>query len=266
MAYVLGRMTEEQRRLARRDRENAERLQDLDRLKSEFVATVSHELRTPLTAVVGFASTLRSRWSELSPQVRQEFLDRLADNARSLEHLITHLLDFGRLERGEFRLEPQDHDLRELVDRIHRNMVHELEGHEVVADVPPGLVVRADAYAFERILGNLLSNAAKFSPPGTRIEVTGRPHGSGVVLAVRDHGAGIPDEALPHVFERFYRGAHTTRGTGIGLAVVKDLVELHGGTVEAANAPSGAVVTVRLPNVLPAARTSARAGDSTLPT
>jgi signal transduction histidine kinase len=138
--------------------------------------------------------------------------------------------------------------------------------HEVVTEVPSGLMVKADAHAFERILGNLLSNAAKFSPRGTRIEIAGRPEGSGVVLAVRDHGPGIPEEALPRVFERFYRGTQTTRGTGIGLAVVKDLVELHGGTVEGANASPGTVVTVRLPNVLPAARATSAARDSTLPT
>jgi two-component system sensor histidine kinase KdpD len=238
------------------ERESTERLRELDRLKSEFVATVSHELRTPLTAIVGFALTLRDRWAEFPPELRTEFLERLGDNARTLEHLITHLLDFGRLERGEFEIQLHDHDLSQLIPRIVGNLVHELSEHRVVTDIEAGLRLRADRYAFERILGNLLSNAGKFSPPGTTVEVTARRDGDRVAISVRDHGPGIPPEALGHIFELFYRGSATTRGTGIGLAVVKDLVELHGGSVEVRNMDPGAEFTVRLAASPPRTRAS----------
>jgi signal transduction histidine kinase len=236
----------ERARMYESERRATERLRELDRLKSEFVATVSHELRTPLTAIVGFALTLRDRWPEFPPELRREFLERLGDNARTLEHLITHLLDFGRLERGEFEIQPFDHDLSELIPRIVGNLVHELSEHRVVTDVEPGLRLRVDRYAFERILGNLLSNAGKFSARGTTVEVKARRDGPQVAVSVRDQGPGIPEEAMTHIFELFYRGSAATRGTGIGLAVVKDLVDLHEGSVEVRNCGPGAEFTVRL--------------------
>ncbi|MDP9341095.1 MAG: GAF domain-containing protein [Actinomycetota bacterium] len=234
----------ERARLYAAERETAEGLRELDRLKSQFVATVSHELRTPLTAILGFAMTLRRRWQDFPEGMRNEFLDRLGDNARSLEHLITHLLDFGRMERGEFEMQLRPHDLAGLVRRLLGNMVHELSHHDVRADVPEGLVVMTDPYAFDRILGNLLSNAAKFSPAETVIEIAARREGDEVALSVRDHGKGIRAGARDRIFELFYRGPEQVRGTGIGLAVVKDLVALHGGRVEARNADPGAILTV----------------------
>jgi two-component system sensor histidine kinase KdpD len=226
-------------------------LRDLDAMKSQFVATVSHELRTPLTAVVGFALTLRSRWATMTPEVREDCLDRLGDNARSLEHLITHLLDFGRLERGEFALDLRPMDVGALVRSRVRNMEHDLRSRQVRVDVPDGLVAMTDPYAFERILGNLLSNAAKFSPETTEIAVSGNREGDDVLLRVRDRGPGIPTEELDRVFDVFYRGTTEARGTGIGLAVVRDLVDLHGGRVSVRNANPGTEFTVALPAAVP---------------
>jgi signal transduction histidine kinase len=253
----------ERARLYASEREAAERLRELDRLRSEFVSTVSHELRTPLTAIEGFAQTLRNRWRQVPDELRDEMIERLVDNSRSLEHLITHLLDFGRLERGEFHVQPEPHDVGELVHRALANMVHELSGHRVVTDIPEGLAVDADRFAFDRILGNLLSNAAKFSPEGSVIEVAAERRGGEVVLTVRDHGPGIPNGAVDRVFERFYRGHQWTRGTGIGLAVAKDLTELHGGTISASNAPDGGAAFVV---VLPAAAQPEPEGIGAIPT
>jgi two-component system sensor histidine kinase KdpD len=239
----------ERARLYAKERETAEELRELDRLKSQFVATVSHELRTPLTAILGFAMTLRWRWRDFPQDLRDEFLDRLGDNARSLEHLITHLLDFGRMERGEFEIQLRPHQLAELVPRLLGNMMHELSNHVVTTAVPETLSVMTDPYAFDRILGNLLSNAVKFSPPGSAIEIAAvagaSDAGDGeVALSVRDHGPGIAEDVRERIFELFYRGSEQARGTGIGLAVVKDLMVLHGGRAEARNADPGAVFTV----------------------
>jgi signal transduction histidine kinase len=243
----------ERAQLFAQEKESVSRLLELDRLKSEFVATVSHELRTPLTAIEGFALTLRNKWREFSPELRDEILQRLDDNSRSLDHLITHLLDFGRLERGEFRIELREHAVDELIRRALQNMVHELSDHPVQADLIAGVHVMTDQYAFDRILGNLLSNAAKFSEPGSAIEVRLRREGSEALVSVRDHGPGIPVNQLDRIFERFYRGTSASRGTGIGLAVVKDLVGLHAGRVEVRNASPGAEFVVHLAAVDPLA-------------
>jgi signal transduction histidine kinase len=243
----------ERARLYAHERETADRLRELDRVRSEFVATVSHELRTPLTAIQGFALTLQNQWRTFPDSVREELLERLGDNARSLEHMITHLMDFGRLERGEFELQPARHDVGGLVRRVVANMVHAMSGHDVVTRLEPGVTATVDRFAFDRILGNLLSNAAKFSSPGKAIEITVCDVGGDAVVSVRDHGPGIPATEFDRIFERFYRGPAIKRGTGIGLAVAKDLAELHGGRVEVVNAVGGgALFTVVLPAAGPA--------------
>jgi signal transduction histidine kinase len=238
----------ERARMYSQEKENAARLREADRMKSEFVATVSHELRTPLTGIIGFALTLRNRWRDLSGELRDELLQRVEENGRSLEHLITHLLDFSRLERGQFRIEVAPQDASALVRKVLQNMAHELEGHTVIVSAGRDVEVMSDPYAFERVLGNLLSNAAKFSPTGTAIRISVSPEGELVRLAVRDEGPGVPADAIDRIFERFYRGTDgSVRGAGIGLTVVKELVELQGGRVEVANADPGAVFTVFLP-------------------
>src|SRR5439155_22914195 len=172
--------------------------------------------------------------------------------------MITHLLDFGRLERGEFELQPKVCDVGDLVRRVVANMVHALSGHDVVTNLEAGVTATVDRFAFDRSLGNLLSNAAKFSSPGKPIEVTVCDATGNAVVSVRDHGPGIDPSELDRIFERFYRGPAAKGGTGIGLAVAKDLAELHGGRVEAANAVGGgAVFTVVLPGGRPAGEAAA---------
>ncbi|MBI4259852.1 MAG: GAF domain-containing protein, partial [Actinobacteria bacterium] len=183
-----------------RERETAGRLRELDRLKSDFVATVSHELRTPLTGIVGFALTLRNRWRDLEGGLRDELLERVEENARSLEHLITHLLDFSRLERGQFRVTIGAHDAPLLVHRVLQNMAHELGPRPVRVSAEEGLRVLTDPYAFERILGNLLSNAAKFSPGGESVLIRARRQDLAIRVSVADRGPGIPAEFQRRIF------------------------------------------------------------------
>jgi signal transduction histidine kinase len=243
----------EQQRLA------AEQLAEADALKSEFVSTVSHELRTPLTAVRGFVATLLARWDRIDDAERRFLLERVDWNARELSDLIEQVLDFSRIEAGPapVRLETVELAARlgALVDRLEPA----LGGAGVNVGVPAGLAVRADVAALDRIVTNLLTNAAKFSPPGSPIDVTARSAAGEVIVSVRDHGSGIALEDQERVFERFYRAGPTAgkRGTGIGLAIVRSYVERLGGRVWLDSAPGeGATFSVALPAADVEARTT----------
>lgn len=220
-----------------------------DRLKFELVATVSHEMRRPLTAVIGFSQTLRKRWDELTPELREELLSRVERNAEALEHMIGQVLDYSRLELGQFPLELRPLELGPLVTRVVENLAHELAGHDVGVCGTDALRVKTEPYAFERILGNLLSNAAKYSPSSGGIEVSAAGDGEWIEISVRDEGPGVPTAAREKIFERFYRDASSVPGSGLGLAVVRELVTLHGGAVRVDDPTegTGAVFAVRLP-------------------
>ncbi len=242
-----------------------ERLQDVDRRRRDFFANVSHEFRTPLTLILGPLDDLRARLARTGGDsagqeaTREELsttLDVARHNARRLLRLINQILDAARLEGGAVRLDVRPGDLARLVHDVGAAFVGLAERrgvafHIVGADAP--LDAAFDADAVEKVLANLLSNAFKFTPPGGSVELRlGRAERDERALAavvVRDSGPGIPAEALAHVFERFYHVDEAGGvGTGIGLALAKELAELHGGTVEVESAVgSGSVFTLLLP-------------------
>jgi signal transduction histidine kinase len=235
-----------------REREAVRRLTELDRLQNEFLGTVSHELQTPITAILGFSSMLDEQYDDLTAEERRDFVARVARNATSLSSLVRELLDFSRLGRGQFNLNVHEIDLSEVLTRVVEQFAGLVERHRIVLEAQPGVWALADSEAVERIVSNLLSNAAKYSPAGTAIDVALSHHGDRARIIVDDAGPGVAEEDRPHVFHRFYRGnsaaAVETRGAGIGLAVVKDLVERMGGTVAVGGAPTGgARFTVVLP-------------------
>src|ERR687891_317453 len=187
-----------------RERQAAERLRQVDEMKNAFLSAVSHELRTPLSAVMGYALTLKQDELNLPQEERRELLDRLAANAQKLQRLLGDLLDVDRMERGILEPQRQPVDL----DALARRVVDETDvrGRAVELDVEP-LVAEVDGPKLERILENLLVNAAKHTPPGTVVRVRiGRDDG-GVLLAVEDQGAGVPEELKEAVFRPFKRGA-----------------------------------------------------------
>lgn len=235
-----------------RERESARRLRELDRMRSEFLSTVSHELRTPLTVVKGFAELLDSTWDDSAPEQRRELAGRIRQSASRLDLLVEELLDLTRLEQGRTTLTPVPHPLADLVRRCLARTSAALDHRPVTVEVAEDLVVRADADALVRVLENLLTNAAKYSEPGSPIEVRARPEGQAIDLEVVDHGFGIPPEDLERVFDRFYRVEATARrrpGTGVGLAIVKQLVEAMGGHVRADSVlGEGSTFAVRLPS------------------
>ncbi len=226
-----------------------------NRLKDEFLATVSHELRTPLNAVMGWARMLASM--QLPPERVQSGMVIIERNAAALARLIEDLLDVSRIVTGAIRLALQPVDLV-AVARVALETVTPAAlagGVEIAfsADSPDLKTVSGDAGRLQQVIENLVGNAIKFTPSGGRVDVTiGRAHDS-VEITVADTGQGIDPDFLPHVFERFRQadGATTRRhsGLGVGLAIVRQLVELHGGTVSAASRGEGlgATFQVRLP-------------------
>ena len=216
------------------EREEMVRLREADRLKDRFLATVSHELRTPLTSVRGFSSVLQSQWDDLTPENRIQLVDRIAANAVAMERMIEQLLEFSRLQAGRVQVEPEPLDLDEAVAEMLESLAHHLGEHEVVATMR-GLRVLGDRNAFGHVLRNLLTNAARYSSAGTRIEIDAEADGDEVHIRVIDQGIGIAEEDQSRVFQSFFQSAPAAtaqRGTGVGLNVARRYAQLQSGRLD----------------------------------
>jgi PAS domain S-box-containing protein len=229
-------------------------LRQLDRMKSTFLQAVSHELRTPLTAVLGCAETLRDRAAELRPEDADRLVQTAARQARRLGRLLEDLLDVDRLSRGRVVAERAPVALDAIVGRAIEGIGDDHDRLEVV--VEPA-TVELDGAQVERIVENLLRNALKHTPAGTAIRLHARSHEGSTVLTVEDDGPGVPPELRRSVFEPFSQGPQAggaaSPGTGIGLALVKRLAELHEGDAWVEDADSGgARFVVVLPQPRPA--------------
>jgi PAS domain S-box-containing protein len=215
-----------------RERAAAEHLRTLDELKSGFLQAVSHDLRTPLASVLGISLTLQRGRGQLSPADADDLLGRLAANARKLDRILTGLLDLDRLDRGIVELRRERVDLASLVAGVVKEAGEELlDAHPVSLDLAP-IQVLADAAKVERIVENLLANAARHTDPGTPIWVRVEPGDRGALLCVDDAGPGIPVEQRESIFRPFERGpggASYAPGSGVGLALVAQIASLHDG-------------------------------------
>ena len=226
----------------------------LARQQSDFVSAVSHEFRTPLTSMRHLTDLLVSR-SITSEERKTQYYELLANETERLHRMVESLLSFGRIEAGAYawRLEPADTAglVRGIVEEFRREP--QARDRAVVCEVEAGLPqVRADREALTRAVWNLLENAAKYSPAGSPIRVFARRQGDSVLLAVEDEGAGIPPAEREKIFQKFVRGAEArqagVRGVGIGLALVKRIVEAHGGSVRLESEPGrGSKFTLVLP-------------------
>jgi PAS domain S-box-containing protein len=230
--------------------------QNANRLKDEFIATLSHELRTPLTAILGWAHLLRS--GSLEASTAASALETIERNARLQAQLVDDLLDVSRIITGKLRLDVRAVDPASFIESAIESLRPAAEAKEVRIQkvMDTGLLsVAADPARLQQVVWNLLSNAVKFTPKGGRVQVRLERINSHLEIAVSDTGAGISPEFLPFVFERFRQAdQQTTRqhsGLGLGLAIVRHLVELHGGTVhaESGGKGQGATFVVKLPIV-----------------
>ena len=260
------------------DVDRARLLAETERLRSALLTSISHDLRTPLASILGAASSLETYHLQLDAGARHELLRTIQEEAERLNRFVANLLDMTRLESGALELKREATDLGEAVGSALARAGKVLAGHRVGIRIAPDLPQPAlDVVLFEQVLFNLLDNAAKYAPAGSTVtlrawqetEAGGMPGvpglGGKVVLQVIDEGAGMPAEALDHVFDKFYRvhGADRQRaGTGLGLAVCRGFIEAMGGRITAANRQdrSGAIFTVSLPVPAAAALDAAVAG------
>ena len=253
---VSGRKAFERERagLLARERDARREAEAANRLKDEFLATLSHELRTPLNAIMGWASMLRL--GTLDDDGRRRAIETIERNARSQRQLINDILDVSKIIRGNLRLDLRPVDLGDSLRAAVDSVAPTAEAKEqaLIARLPETpLPVAGDPERLQQIFWNIISNALKYTPRGGTIEIGVVAGTHEVDVTVRDTGVGIDADVLPHIFERFRQGeGGTTRefgGLGLGLAIVRHLVDMHGGAVhaESAGAGRGALFTVTLP-------------------
>ena len=238
-----------------RELEAADRLREVDKIRSEFVYTVSHELRTPLTSIIGYIDMLGDGSVGPLSEDQSQLVEVVERNSRRLLRLIEDLLALSKIEQGSFRINTQTCSLNRVVESAreavaaalsarHVEMQFELDPQDAKADLDPDQI--------ERVVVNLLSNAVKFTPDGGSITVRTARGAAGIELTVDDTGTGIPLEDQAKLFEPFFRSSTASLsavpGTGLGLSIVKSIVNAHRGTVALTSTPGvGTTVTVCLP-------------------
>jgi PAS domain S-box-containing protein len=269
-AGITQNITERKRAEDERERLLSE-AQEANRLKDEFLATLSHELRTPLTAILGWSHLLQT--SDFDAAARARALETIERNARAQTQLIDDLLDTSRIITGKLRLDVRPVDLASVVAAATETARPAAEARDIrlrtLLDTQAGLI-SGDPDRLQQVVWNLLSNAIKFTPKGGSVEVRLGRTAAHVEITVTDTGRGIAPEFLPHVFDRFRQADQTTTrthgGLGLGLAIVRQLVELHGGSVqvESEGEGRGTSFNVSLPLLLPPRRETADepAGDA----
>ncbi|MDE0127135.1 MAG: ATP-binding protein [Bryobacterales bacterium] len=240
-------------------------LEELERLRAEFLGMVSHELRAPLTSVIGSAATALRSAPDLPRAETRQLLRIIEEQAAHMHGLIGDLLDAGRIEAGALSVSPEPAELAGLVERARRTFQSGGGRHALRIDLPPDLpLVQADRERVVQVLNNLFSNAARHSPEMSPIRVAAERDGPHVAVSVTDEGRGVPPDLLPHLFRKHARVGggreRGIRGSGLGLAICKGLVEAHGGRIRAES--GGVGLGTRFTFTLPAAEsTGGRAAD-----
>jgi signal transduction histidine kinase len=241
-------------RVERALRERAEALEQADRVKADFIANISYELRTPLNAIIGFTEILNNQYFGQLNQRQLEYTEGVLEASQHLLTLINDILDLAVIEAGRMVLDIEPVSVKGVVDSVVQITGEWARGQELhlETDVPADIgLIQADERRLKHALFNLVGNAIKFTPAGGRISVSARRSGNQVALAVEDTGMGIPEEDAKRVFDTFVRGKDKhgrPAGAGLGLALVRSLIELHGGRVEMQSKPGvGTKVTCWLP-------------------
>ena len=232
-------------------------LEELDRLRAEFLGMVSHELRAPLTSIKGSAATVLGSTADLDPAVVRQFFRIIEDQADHMHDLVADLLDVARIETGTLPVTPEPAEVAVLVDRARSTFTSAGGRNNLAIDIPPDLpLVMADRRRIVQVVGNLLSNAAKHSSESSVITATAVREDVHVAVSVADEGRGIPSERLPYLFRKFTRTdgddlGSGVAGSGLGLAICKGIVEAHGGRIwaESEGPGMGARFTFTIPTV-----------------
>jgi signal transduction histidine kinase len=252
-------------RLASSFEDMTKQLAELDKLKAEFVSIASHELKTPINVVLGYIELLdEGVYGQLTAEQR-EVLRTLETQVKALARLVRQLLDISRFEAGGNKLDLRHVRLPDFLDELERAFQVLARQRDIRftvhrADGLPDKVCW-DADRMNEVMGNLLSNAFKFTDRGGEVHLAVDAADSGIQLEVRDSGAGIPPDQLPHIFEKFYQAdnqrAAATKGSGLGLAIAKGIIEAHGGAIHCESTPGvGTTFTVVLPAQQPSGRRS----------
>ena len=233
-------------------------LEELDRMRAEFLGMVSHELRTPLTSIRGSATAMQEAAPDLDPAELHQFTRIIVEQADTMRDLLDDLLDVARIETGTLPIGPEPCDVTRLVDRARNTFLSAGGRHELAIDLAPDLPpVMADGRRIVQVIGNLLSNAASHSPESSAIRVGVERDGVHVAVRVTDEGRGIPAGRMSDLFGKFSRGRAGERGggAGLGLAICKGIVEAHGGRIwaESEGPGTGARFTFTIPATIPAA-------------
>jgi PAS domain S-box-containing protein len=227
-----------------------ERLLEANRLKDEFLATFSHELRTPLNAILGYANMIKS--GAVAEGNRERAIDTIERNARALARLVEDVLDVSRIVSGKMRLAVQTMNLADVLGQAIEAVVPaaDAKGVRIEMEIDPNLgVIQGDPDRLQQVAWNLLSNAVKFTGRGGYVRIDAKRSPGEISVVICDSGMGISPSFLPHLFERFRQADTGTRrrgGLGLGLNIVKQLIELHGGTITADSPGEGKGATFRI--------------------
>ncbi len=227
------------------------KIRQAERTQSEFISSVSHELRTPLTAITGWAETIQSGELCSEADIRKG-MGIIVSEAKRLSNMVEELLEFSRIEDGRFTLSVEPLDLKaELEDAVY-TYTEFFRKEGITLEYTDGpeeeLPISGDPERLRQVFCNLLDNAAKHGGAGKRIHVTLFQEGAEAVIRIRDYGPGAPEEELPYLKNKFYKGSSKARGSGIGLAVCEEIVTRHEGRMDVGNAEGGGfLVTIRLP-------------------
>ncbi len=227
------------------------KIRQSEKTQTEFISSISHELRTPLTAITGWAETIQNGELRSAEDLRKA-MGIIVSEARRLTNMVEELLEFSRIEDGRFTLSVEPLDLKaELEDAVYTyTEFFRKEGIELrYTDCPEEMIpISGDPERLRQVFCNLLDNAAKHGGAGKRIDVSIRVEGEDAIIRIRDYGPGVPDEELPFIKNKFYKGSSKARGSGIGLAVCEEIVTRHEGRLNIGNDPEGGfVVEIHLP-------------------
>jgi PAS domain S-box-containing protein len=221
----------------------------LEKEKEDFFAMVTHDLRGPLTTIIGYTELVLTKKEQIGKEIAR-MLETVVNSANKLNEMVDNFLTISRLETGNIKIEPQPEDIHEILRELERNYypVAEQKGIDFITDIPDLPAVSVDRRYFERAVSNLLQNSFKFTPAGGSVTLKAENEGGEIIISVEDTGPGIPKEDIGRIFDKYFRGAKSTKGVGLGLMIVDAVAKAHGGRVSVQSEPGrGSTFRIYMP-------------------